>query len=575
MDRNLRLFAGLLLIAAGTLFFLSCSDDGPSTAPCVNCDYWTKAFGRDGRYPAGCPTDPDLIAFIAPPLDTVDVMGGVGAGEIYYHIWVARKSDSTYHQITTDPTFDLKPVWSPDGTKIAFERGEAGGRDIFVVDVTDLENPGQPVQFTDNTVLEESNSSAAWVTVNGTEQWIAFSNSTNGGSDLDVVRKPYPGPGDAVWVTIDPSDFAEDQNGVLGFVFKDKHAGSNGSRYVAFSSPDRSPVGDIYVVARSEEESDTSVVYARVFINGKDSGMITPALFEYRPVQDTVTIAGSLDGYCSQAMLVFRDMQADTVNTTILDFVHTHGSLAATSIPGVLRVVVGEIVWDVLPDFHGEDSAYVDTVWVEQVGNTPPYDPGGEPQYRVYPCIPADTVLVYAASVYGPCSDTVGVVVDAGDTSYVQLICGGGSTVQSRPSWTSATRPPVLGQVPEPYSLWVVDVDTEDLYLIAEAETPISNPAVSPDGRFIAYVVGEGTTRDLVVSGDIQAFIAGTAAIQTTVIGLPGSAEDIECYRFPERVSWIYSEAETKVVASLSVCRGGDLMKDYEVWIGDLDRFID
>ena len=572
MDRNLKLSVGLLLVIAGCVMMLSCSDDGTTTATCENCDYWTKAFGRNGRYPAGCPTDPDLIAFS----DTMDLTGTAGVGEMYYHIWVARKADTTrFYQITSDATFDLKPAWSPDGTKIAFERGQAGARDIFVVDVTDLDNPGQPVQFTDNTVLEESNNSAAWVTVDGTEQWLAFSNSTNGGADLDVVRMPYPGPGDPVWVTIDPSDFAADQNGVLGFIFKDKHADSNGGGHIAFSSPDRTKVGDIYVVARSEEESDTANVHALVYINGKDSGVITPALFEYRPVQEEVIIEGRLDGYCSLARLVYTDMQPDTVNTTTLDFVHTHGNLAVTSIPGVLDVTVGEIIWDTLPDGQGEDSAFVDTVWTEQTGRTPPYDPEGDPAYTIYGCIPADTVLVFASSVYGPCSDTVGVEVTAGDTSYVQLVCdgGGGSQVVTAPRL--GRHAPVLGQQPEPYSLWVVDVDTEELYLIAETETPISNPAISPDGRFIAYVVGEGEARNLYVSGDIQEFMAGIAAIETDVIGLPGSAEDIECYRFPERVSWVYSDGEYKVVASLSICRGGDLTKDYEVWIAELDRFLD
>ncbi len=574
MDRNLRLSVGLLLGVACCLFALSCGDDGVTNANCENCDYWTKAFGRAGRYPAGCPTDPGLIAYAAHPLpDTLGVMEGAGEDDIYYHIWVARKSDSTFHQITADPTFDLKPVWSPDGTKIAFERGEAGAMDIYVVDVTDLENPGQPLQFTDNTVLKESNTSAAWVTVNGTEQWIAFSNSTNGGADLDVVRKPYPGPGEPVWVTIDPSDFAADQNGVLGFVFRDKQADSNGSAYVAFASPDRTPVGDILVVAQSEEESDTAGVHALVYINGKDSGEMTPALFRYRPVQDSIIIEGRLTGYCSLARLIYRGMRPDTVNTTVLGFQHTHGNLAVTSIPGVLKVTVGEIVWDDLP---GGTGGFADTVWVEQVGNTPPDDPEEDPRYAVYPCIPADTVLVFASSVYGPCSDTVDVVITAGDTSYVQLLCGGGGATQGSFVRTSGRRAPVLGQQPEPYSLWVVDVDTEALYLIAETETPISNPAISPDGRYIAYIVGEGATRQLVLSYDIQAFIAGTAAIQTRTIGLPGSSEDIECYRFPERVSWVYGgETERKVVASLSVCRGGDLTNDYEVWIGDLDRFID
>ena len=573
MDRNRKIFVGALLVAAGCLFVLSCGDDGTTNPSCTNCDYWEKAFGRSGRYPMSCPADPNLIAFS----DTMDLMGSTSATEMYYHIWVARRADTTrYFQITSGPAFDLRPVWSPDGTKIAFERGAAGARDIYVVDVSDLENPGEPVRFTDNSVLEESNTSASWVTVNGSEQWISFTNSSNGGSDLDIVRMAYPTPGDPVWVTVDPADFAEEQNGVLAYIFRDKQSASNGSGLVTFASPDRIPVGDLYVVARSEEEEDTSLVHARVFINGKDSGDSTPVLFEYRPVQDSVLIQGQLEGYCSTARLDFTGMQPDTLNTTILNFVHTHGTLAAASLPGgVHAVFVGTVEWSAIPIPEEEDSVVVDTVWVEQFPKTPDFDPQGDPEYAFYSCIRADTILVYAATPYGPCSDTLEVEVTAGDTSWVLLDCGGSSTVVGAPSFAGARRPmPVLQQQPEPYTLWAVDVDSEALYALAHAAEPISNPALSPDGRYIAYIRGQGAERELVVSGDVLDFIAGTAAIETRVIGLPGSAEDIECYRFPERVSWVYDGTRSKVVASLSVCRGGDLTEDYEVWIGDLSDLL-
>lgn len=570
MHRNLRVFVGLLLVAAACLLVLSCGNDETTTAPCTNCSYWDKALGREGRYPESCPTDPLLIAFA----DTLDLTGGAGAGGMFYHIWVAKIADTTrYYQITSDATFDLKPVWSPDGTKLAFERGEAGAKDIWIVDVTDLEAPGQPVQFTDNTVVEESNSDAAWVTVNGTEQWVAFSNSTNGGSDIDVVRMPYPGPGDPVWVTLDPSDFAASQNGVLGFIFRDTQAASNGSKLIAFSSPNRTPVGDILVVARTEEESDVNEVHADVFINGRDSGEETPALFEYRPIQDSVLIECQVEGYCSMATLNYREMEPDTVNTALLEFVHTHGTLAAASLPeGVHDVVIGTIEWSREPE---DTVTVVDTVWVQRPEKTPTFDPAVEdPKFAFYECVKADTVLVYAADFYGPCSPIYNVEVFAGDTSEVILDCSGGLFSGAPRYARIGGRAPVLAQQPEPYSLWVVDVDTEAIYLIAESETPISNPALSPDSRYIAYVRGEGATRQLVVSYDILAFIEGTGQIQTTVIGLPGSPEDIECYRFPERVSWVYPEG-LKVVASLSVCRGGALPDDYEIWEADLSSIVD
>jgi hypothetical protein len=574
LDRNLRVFVGLLLVAAGCLLVLSCSDDETTTAPCTNCSYWDKVLGREGRYPSSCPTDPLLIAFS----DTLDLSGGGGVGAMFYHIWVAKIADTTrYYQITSEASFDLKPAWSPDGTKIAFERGEAGAKDIWVVDVTDLEAPGEPVRFTDNTELEESNGNAAWVTVGGTEQWIAFTNSTNGGSDVDVVRMPYPGPGEPVWVTLDPSDFAASQNGVLGFIFRDLQAASNGSGLIAFSSPDRTPVGDIYVVARTEEESDTALVHAQVFINGKDSGELTPALFKYRPVQDSVLIEGQVQGYCSLAALDFRGMMPDTVNTTTLQFVHTHGTLAAASLPeGVHDVYIGTIEWSRVAISEEESVTVVDTLWVKRPQKTPSFDPAIEdPKYAYYTCVVADTVLIYAAGPYGPCSNIMSKEIFAGDTSYVILDCAGGAPLNgARHLAGSPGRLPVLGQTPEPYSLWVVDVDSEQLYLIAESETPISGPALSPDGRHVAYLRGDGAARQLVVSGDIQAFMAGTAPIRNTVIGLPGSAEDIECYRFPERVCWVYSGV-ARLVASLSICRGGTLPDDYEIWEADISDFVD
>ena len=572
MDRNLRVFVGLVLLAAGCLIFLSCGDDETTTAPCTNCDFWEKVLGRNGRYPAGSPTDPNLIAFC----DTMDLTGVAGAGEMYWHIWVARRADTTrYYQITSDEAFDLKPVWSPDGQMIAFERGQAGALDIFVVDVSDPENPGVPVRLTDNEVIEESNGSPAWITLNGGEQWIAFNNSKNGGSDIDLLRVAYPAPGDPVPVTYDPADFAVDQGGVLGYIFKDKQAGSNGSAYIAFSSPDRTPVGDLYVVAQSEEQSDTADVHARVFINGTDSEQYTPVLFKYRPVQDTVTIQGDLDGYCSLATVAYADMEPDTVSTVLLDFIHTHGNLAVASIPGSHIITVGEIVWSTVTGDDEEVITVVDTVWVQQQQNTEEWDPD-DPEYVVYTCIPADTVLIFASTVYGPCSDTLEVVVAPGDTSDVILDCTsriaamGGSSARS-----SGKRAPVLRQQPEPYSLWVVDADTEALYLIDATDSPISNPALSPDGRYVAYIVGEAADRMLYVAGDIQAYIAGTQAIVTTRIGLPGSAEDIECYRFPERVSWVYDEPAYRLLASLSVCRSGQVLTDYEIWEADLDDFLD
>ena len=38
-------------------------------------------------------------------------------------------------QLTTNPAYDARPVWSPDGSRIAFMSDREGSRDIYVVSV--------------------------------------------------------------------------------------------------------------------------------------------------------------------------------------------------------------------------------------------------------------------------------------------------------------------------------------------------------------------------------------------------------------------------------------------------------
>gem|GEM_PF-2454218 len=581
MNRSLRVLVAFSLAGAGVLVMLSCGSDETTTAPCTNCEYWQKAFGRQGRFPVSCPGDTNLIAY-CDMRDTADVHAD------FYHIWIAKLpefADETtrFYQITSGRNHDLRPVWSPDGSKIAFERGELeGARDVFVVEVCDTGALGDPVRFTDNTVLEESNTDPAWVVMNGTEQWICFANSINGGADFDLFRLPYPGGGAPVRVTFDPADFAVNQNGVLGFIFKDKHCSSNGSNIVVFSSPDRTPVGNILVMARTQEQPDSTQVSARVFINGKDSQDYTPAVFEYRPVQDSLLVEGVANGYCSRARVDFFGMVADETTEVVLDFVHTHGTLAVSSIPGThdVSVATGRDFWPCV-NAQGDTVICDSLLYVKKAERTPDYDPE-DPQYTFYTCINPDSVWVRVSDPYGPCGPELFLMMPAGSTLYVTIDCQGNTagidSVGPPFIQSDLGRRPRFGQPQaEPYSLWAVDVDTDALYLIAQARSPISSPALSPDGRYVAYIRGEGRTRELVVSWDVQAYIAGTAAIQTRVIALPAGAPlDLECYRIPERVSWINTAGpEPRVLVSMSVCGGGDLNSDFEVWIGEVAHIID
>ena len=46
-------------------------------------------------------------------------------------------SGSSLRQVTTDSSLDFEPVWSPDGSRLAFAstRGDSGALEIFFVDL--------------------------------------------------------------------------------------------------------------------------------------------------------------------------------------------------------------------------------------------------------------------------------------------------------------------------------------------------------------------------------------------------------------------------------------------------------
>ena len=53
-------------------------------------------------------------------------------------------------QITTNSAFDSRPVWSPDGSRIAFASYRMGGADVFIVD----RDGGVPVRLTTHSANE-------------------------------------------------------------------------------------------------------------------------------------------------------------------------------------------------------------------------------------------------------------------------------------------------------------------------------------------------------------------------------------------------------------------------------------
>ena len=54
-------------------------------------------------------------------------------------------------QLTTNAAYDSRPIWSPDGTKIAFMSNREGSNDIYIMDA----NGGAPTRLTTNSASEE------------------------------------------------------------------------------------------------------------------------------------------------------------------------------------------------------------------------------------------------------------------------------------------------------------------------------------------------------------------------------------------------------------------------------------
>jgi TolB protein len=95
-------------------------------------------------------------------------------------LWMMPVDGGEMTQMTTDPTPDMHPRWSPDGTEIAYVANASGNQEIWVMPVSG----GPARQLTDSESMRNPNSHPAW-SPDGRE--IAFTSTRDFMSDLYVI----------------------------------------------------------------------------------------------------------------------------------------------------------------------------------------------------------------------------------------------------------------------------------------------------------------------------------------------------------------------------------------------------
>ena len=95
-----------------------------------------------------------ISSFAVTPLWLRDVKISPDGSQIAFtykgDIYTVPTSGGKAFRLTTQPSYESEPVWSPDGKKIAFASDREGGNDIFIMDA----NGGDATRLTYNSVAE-------------------------------------------------------------------------------------------------------------------------------------------------------------------------------------------------------------------------------------------------------------------------------------------------------------------------------------------------------------------------------------------------------------------------------------
>lgn len=601
VNRSITRHTRVWFVAVFALAFVAtgCSETGDDVpVTCRDCDNWVKLTTDLGRYANAHPANSDFIAYSTIRKDP----GAPDENrETDEDLWLLRRSDGMRFQLTDNdmgPGLNLRPRWSPSGTRIAFTHMSlAGHYEVWTVDIA-VSSTEAPV-LSGFTMVATDVRDPAWAD----ETTLLLVR------DQKVFSVDIGAPGVLTQWTFPPPSFATSES----YVDRHPSVSSDGTRL--FQSQNRVGVADISV--RSWEVDDSVVppdtLESASYVYFRDLDLLEPT-YPILMGPDTLMTPGLLQsvpvGTGGTLLLgARRDSRfLDSTQVTYCDTVLTQEIVVNPNDDMVVDLVF-RLVRSVLQITSNEGATNV--FWTRDDGRVTSEDfplvgivnnPG---EYLVYECILPFQVDAFGEVVEayledftviadrGAVADTVTLQLSPGETTSIDFdMSGSGRTFVKRGSpgvgsvrvarvGSDASRiedhPGLLADFYRASSdvstIWELDTSGAKAFLspVLGSPSPIQWPTLSetmPDGtQYLAYVSNDTDTWKLFVQELSNMVPVGDPVLVPT----PGSSDNFSCSRQVFHPSWIRSAdtASWTLLVSMTDCPSNqfdELYLEAEPW---------
>lgn len=539
---------------------VSCGDDSGTgnDDSCPNCQYWTELTLDQAQFGTVHPARPEVIAFSSRRADTLSQSED---------LWIREEGVGgapEYFRITDDPGNERLPAWSPDGTRLSFSRFGGDRYDLWIIDVSDFENPADLRKLTSSAGAADEPARSYWRDNNT----IVYSN----GEDIIEIDLSS---GMSTELVPDPADRILG----LGSTFEENQVhgvrDDMGNERMVFVSKGRGPQGSIAVSAFAETGEE---INAKIYIDQKP--LLTPEFEQIRtpflvegiePSVYVVSVDDSmgLDDFCDTT-LVRQQVRVGPNQVVPVEFVfeRPRGAIRVVGPPTdgstrlyAYRVLEDGTLVDAVPTGSvNKDTTFIDCLWPGTYLVTLERASVNIDSAMVEVCERRVSQACLTASQLG-CLDSLATVACIDTLVYTPppRKLGGARVMPSGPA--------ILAQAQQdPQSdLWVHDVAADSLSRLTNDLAIEQFPTWSPDGRYIAYIVDRAGEKTLQIMNYANRGIRS--------IPLPGRPTTRICNRVANHPAWMPSGRE--LVISLTNC--DDEIETNEVthlWLVDVSSFL-